>query len=115
FVFLYFCRSADYAYWWGSTSRGSAGPAFSAIQFAHIYFATQSMFLVVGGALMLAWIFKNGLQLRPFHPDGCNGLAPVGTLIFLFWIFALLLAGAIFVSTALGYLRLEKAHVFLAP
>ena len=114
FVFLYFCRSADYAYWWGSTSRGSAGLAFAAIQFAMIYFATQSMFLVVGGALMLAWIFKNGLQLRPFHPDGCNGLAPVGTLIFLFWIFALLLAGAIFVATALGYLGLEKAHVFWA-
>jgi hypothetical protein len=111
-VFLYFCRSADYAFWWGSTSHGVAGLAFAAIQFAMVYFATQAIFLVAAGALMLARLFLNGLTLRPFHPDGCNGLAPVGTLIFLLWVFALLLAGAVFVATVLGYLGLETSRVF---
>lgn len=73
-----------------------------------VYYATQGMILVVSGSMMLAGLFKQGLHLRPFHADGCNGLRPVGSLIFFLWVFALVLAASIFVAMGVGYLGLEQ-------
>jgi hypothetical protein len=59
----------------------------------------------------------NPVQTNPassYHGDGCNGLSPLGSLIFLSWIFAILLASAIYVVLFLGYLGIEKTEIGLA-
>lgn len=110
-VFLQFYRLDRYSYWWGSSAHGYTGLVFACIECAMVYYATQAMFLIGAASLLLGGAFAAGLQLRPFHPDGCNGLSSVGLLIFLLWILALVVAGGIFIVLYLGYLGLQKTQV----
>jgi hypothetical protein len=109
--FLHLREDPSLSRWWGSAAHGQAGLVFAGIEFVMVYCATQGLFLIIGASLMIAVSFGRGLQLRPFHPDGCNGLSSIGTVIFLLWTFALLLAAAIFVTMYLGYLGLEKTQL----
>jgi hypothetical protein len=51
------------------------------------------------------------MDLRPFHPDGCNGLAPLGKQIFLLWSNALVGGLAIYVTLRFGYLGVERTPI----
>jgi hypothetical protein len=97
-----------YEYWWGSKSHGHAGFAFSIIAGLMVYYGVEGFILVSFGALAVSRIFQRGLTLKPFHPDGCNGLNPVGTLIFLLWAFSVAGSGAIFITLFFGYLGVEN-------
>lgn len=98
-------------YWWGSQAHGYAGLVLACDVFVMVYVGTQGIFAITTGSLMLARLFKNGIALRPYHYDGCNGLSTVGNLIFLLWIISIVLAGAIYVVMGLGYFGLERTQV----
>ncbi|HUJ44101.1 MAG TPA: hypothetical protein VLW52_10880 [Opitutaceae bacterium] len=110
-VFFHFHRDAGFAYWWGSSQHGPAGLVFAGLEFGMVYFGTQAMIQIAFGSLMLTRLFSHGITLRPFHPDGCSGMSPVGRLIFALWIFVVCLGGEIIVTLFSGYLGIEKLQI----
>lgn len=110
-VFFYFYRNPGYHYWWGSDIHGRAGLVLAAVEFVMVYFATQSVFLILAGAAMIAGMFQKGVELRPFLADRCNGLGPIGNLILMLWLIALIGAMAVYVTMGLGYLGIERMPI----
>lgn len=107
-VFLSFHYSVPHAQWWGNRLYGFDGILFSAIEAGMVYYGTQSILLVGCASAMLSKLLTGKLALRPFHPDGANGLAPVGRMIMLLWALALVLGAEICVALFLGYLGIER-------
>lgn len=110
-AFVYFATAADYAFWWGSTENGVAGFYLAVIEGLMVFYGLQAIYLITAASFMFLRIFRGGIRLRPFHPDGCTGLAPIGRLIVLLWLFAIALGGAIYVALRLGYLGLSEIGV----
>lgn len=108
--FLSLVDDSEYQYWWGSKNHGYAGVVFSIIAGLMVYYGVQGFILVSSGALAISRIFQRGLTLKPFHPDGCNGLNSIGTLIFLLWAFSVAGAGSIFITIFFGYLGVENTN-----
>lgn len=111
YVFYGLYQDQEVRYWWGSATHGCAGLLLAVVVSIMIYFGTQGMFLITVGALMIARMFRKGLQLRPYHPDGCNGLSVLGNLILLLWIISIVLVGAIYVVFGLGYFGLQRTQL----
>jgi hypothetical protein len=109
FVYLHF--SAQYAFWWGNRLHGAAGLAFAVMVGAMVFAVVWGSLLLVFGSLMLARVISLPIDLRPFHPDGCNGLAPLGKQIFLLWSNAMVGGLAIYVTLRFGYLGVEHTPV----
>ncbi len=109
FVSLHFDKRFEY--WWGSSAHGSAGLLFAANEFLMVYYGTQGLLLLTCAVLMISSVFKDDINLQPYHPDGCNGLLPIGELILYIWLSSIVFAGAIFVATYYGYLGLESTPV----
>lgn len=110
-VFLQLHLRTDLSYWWGSEYHGRAGIVFALIEGITVYFGSQAILQITWGSFMLARLFSRGLTLRPFHPDGCNGLEPLGRQIFILWVFAICLSTEIIVTLFLGYLGIEHTQV----
>jgi hypothetical protein len=110
-LFLYLYASPRYAYWWGSHQHGSAGLLFAIIVGGMVFSALWGLVILIFGAAMLARIFSLPMDLRPFHRDGCNGLAPLGRQIFLLWGNALFGGIAIYVALRLGYLGIQRTPI----
>ena len=108
-LFLHLSGSAEF--WWGNRSYGAAGLAFAVIIGTMVFAVLQGAVILVFGALMLARLMTLPVELKPFHRDGCNGLAPLGRQIFLLWWNALLGGLAIFVALRLGYLGIEHTPI----
>lgn len=107
-LFVSFHFAEAYSYWWGHHQHGLAGYLFAVITAGMVYFGTQTMVLTSFGSVMFAGLLRNPVSFRPFHPDGANGLAPLGRLIMLFWILAVVLGAEICVTLFLGYLGIER-------
>lgn len=108
FFFIRFFLLAQYDHWWGNVEFGYSGIYMSISVSLMTYYGTQVMIHLIIGSLMYERILREGLQPRLFHADRCNGLLPLGNLIFLSWLLALLLAAAITITIFLGYLGIEK-------
>lgn len=107
-VFLGF-RSGDvYATWWGHRQYGPGGLVFAGIEAVMVYFGTQTMVLTAFASAMFSQLLAGPIAFRPYHPDGANGLAPLGRMIMLLWMLALALGAEICVALFLGYLGIEK-------
>lgn len=107
-IFYYLSVAASHVHWWGHSNYGYAGVAFALAAALMVYWGSRAVMLMGMGSVMLARIIRFPLKLRPFHPDGCNGLAPLGRQIINLWLFALVLAFAIYVTLSFGYLGVEK-------
>jgi len=110
-VFIETYTGDNCSFWWGCAIYGRAGLLFSFIVFLMMYYGTQILFLTAAASLMIAKLFSLEMQLRPFHADGCNGLRPVGKLLFLLWLISILLAAAVFVAMGIGYIGIEKTPI----
>lgn len=110
-LFLYLYASPHYDYWWGSRQHGAAGLLFAVIVGGMVFCALWGLVILIFGAAMLARIFSLPMELRPFHCDGCNGLAPLGRQIFLLWGNALFGGIAIYVALRLGYLGIQGTPI----
>lgn len=110
-IFYYISKDNDYNHWWGYHSYGSTGTVFAIIEGLMVYWGSRTILLMGMGSLMLANFIGHPLLLRPFHPDGCNGLSPLGQQIIYLWLFALTLAFAIYVTLSFGYLDIEKTVI----
>ncbi len=98
----------EYGYWWGHLVYGYAGLIVLLLGGGVIYYGVRSFVLVCTASAMASELMTRTFHLRPFHPDGCNGLSSLGGLIMYFWLFALNIAIAIFLALHLGYLGLEN-------
>ncbi|HPA52417.1 MAG TPA: hypothetical protein PLP50_12540 [Thermoanaerobaculia bacterium] len=107
-VFLAFRNGDAHTSWWGHRQFGPGGLAFAFIEAAMVYFGTQTMVLTAFASAMFARLLAGRIAFRPFHPDGANGLAPMGRMIMMLWILALVLGAEICVALFLGYLGIEK-------
>ncbi len=110
-LFLHLSRSAQLDYWWDSNHYGAAGTTFAIIIGLMVFAVLQGAIILIFGALMLAGLMTFPVELKPFHRDGCNGLAPLGRQIFLLWWNALLGGLAIYVALRLGYLGIEHTPI----
>jgi hypothetical protein len=110
-IFFSLAKATGNASWWGYHAYGYSGALFALIETMMVYWGSRTIILMGVGSLMLAKFISYPILLRPFHPDGCNGLSPLGRQIFLLWLFALSLAFAIYVTLAMGYLGIEKTVV----
>jgi hypothetical protein len=109
--FLHLTRAQAHLGWWGDQHYGYAGVVFALLEMLMVYWGSQTVIVLGIGSVMLSRLMRGPLALRPFHEDGCNGLSPLGTQIVLLWLFALVLALAIFVVVRLGYLGIEHTMV----
>jgi hypothetical protein len=110
-VFYSMSRATGYNDWWGYHEYGNAGVVFAFIEALMVYWGVRTIILMGIGSLMLSSFISHPLALRPFHPDGCNGLSPLGRQIIFLWIFSLTLAFAIYVAISIGYLGIEKTLI----
>lgn len=101
--------SADTASWWGNHGYGVAGAVFAAMASLMVFGMLGGAIIMVYGSLMLARLMTLPVELRPFHRDNCNGLAPLGRQIMLLWSNALLGGLAIYVTLRLGYVGIERS------
>ncbi len=113
-LFLHLSGSAQLSYWWGSNQYGMAGDAFAVIIGLMVFAVLQGAIILIFGALMFARQMTLPVELKPFHRDGCNGLAPLGRQIFFLWWNALLGGLAIYVALRLGYLGIERTPIVWA-
>jgi hypothetical protein len=110
-AFIAFSHSPNVAHWWGYAGYGSAGTAFAlAIAFV-IFWGCRGLFIIGNGSLMVGKLCEFPVVFRPFHPDGCNGFAPVGEIVVLLWLDSLALLLTIFVTMHFGYLEIERTPV----
>lgn len=107
-LFLRFTWEPTLANWWGSRRFGWGGLSFAAIEAAMVFVGSQVMILSAVASAMLYRLLRTTLQIRPFHPDGANGLDPLGRMVILFWMLALPLGTEVFITFRLGYLGIEK-------
>lgn len=107
--FALFHLGVEYIGWWGSSASGHAGLGLVAIEFVMVYFGTQGVVHIAIGAALVGRLVCQSIEPRPFHPDGCGGLAPVGGLIVMLWLFAICLAMEVLITLKLGYLGIENA------
>ncbi|MCI0506039.1 MAG: hypothetical protein L0Z73_07985, partial [Gammaproteobacteria bacterium] len=110
-IFYSMSRATSYSDWWGYHEYGYAGVAFAFVEALMVYWGMRTVILMGMGSIMLASFIRRPLVLRPFHPDGCNGLSPLGQQIIFLWIFSLTLAFAIYVTISIGYLGIEKTLI----
>jgi len=113
-LFFYLYASPRYAYWWGNRQNGAAGLLFAMIVGGMVFSVLWGLVILVFGAAMLARVFSLPIDLKPFHRDGCNGLAPLGKQIFLLWWNALFGGIAIYVALRLGYLGVQRTPIVWA-
>ena len=106
--FLGFHWDADNAAWWGHQNHGLTGVFFAGVEGVMVYYGTQAMTLTAFASAMFSKLISGQVVLRPFHPDGANGLAPLGRMIMVLWLLSLAIAAAICVTLFLGYLGLER-------
>ena len=107
-TFLGFYTNQELASWWGSAQHGRAGLVLAIVETAMVYFGVRGMASLGVASLLLTRMLRTNVTLRPFHPDGCNGLAPLGRLIVLLWLFAIAVGGEVTVALKLGYLGIEQ-------
>ncbi len=111
FLQLYLSPQPEYASWWGNQNYGIAGLVFSIIVGGMVFSVLWGSVILVFGSLMLARLMRRPVRLRPFHQDGCNGLAPLGRQIFLLWWVAFFGGVAIYITLQFGYLKVEENPV----
>lgn len=99
---------SSFEYWWGHSIHGYAGFLIIFIGSCLVYYAVRGFTLISAGSVMVSRILFEPFRLRPFHPDGCNGVAPLGILTMFLWAFSLNIAIAIFILLHFGYFDLER-------
>jgi hypothetical protein len=110
-AFALFSDSPAANFWWGFSGYGYAGFIFAILIGIAVYWGTRAFFILGFGSLMIARLLERPVTIRPFHADGCSGFAPVGEIIILLWLYALLVALAIVVVMRQGYLGIENTPV----
>lgn len=98
--------------WWGYIDYGCTGYILALIEGIMVYEGSKVITSLGFGSFMLSrFIRRHPLKLRPFHPDGCNGLTPFGHQVLFLWLVALALIFSIYVTLKFGYLDVEKTVV----
>lgn len=100
-------RAHGLEYWWGHSSHGPAGIFFAVACGLALYFGGVCLWLLTTGLNSISTVFEHPISLRPFHPDGCNGLKPVGNYIIFLFCLCLAMAVAIWITLGLGYLHIQ--------
>ena len=111
FAFFAYSNSKSVSYWWGYAGFGNAGLVFSMMIGTTVFWGTRGLFILGYGSLMIGRLLEAPLAFRPFHPDGCNGLMPIGRLILLLWADSAIVALAVFITMQSGYLGIEQTPI----
>lgn len=107
-VFISISQSPEFTTWWGNSIHGIAGYYFSVIVGLVIFAGTMALTNLVFISIFLVKVIPGGFNLNLFHPDGCNGLSPLGKVIFVYWLFAVFLGSEMFITVYFGYFGLER-------
>lgn len=99
---------SQFSAWWGNIIYGYAGLFILFIDGIVVYLGMRAFVLLSTASLMIARLMGKPFILRPFHPDGCNGLSHLGRIIMCLWIMALNISVAIGLPIYLGYFGVEK-------
>jgi hypothetical protein len=106
---VHLSRLDSTTFWWGHHGYGIAGAVYAVMAAFVVFGMLWGTIIMVYGSLMLTRLMSLPIELRPFHRDNCNGLAPLGRQIMLLWSNALLGGLAIFVTLRLGYVGIERS------
>lgn len=105
-VALYFNGSSDSG-WWGNPQYGPAGLVLACAVTLAIFYGLHALYLLAVAQYSIARLVSNGIHLRPFHPDGCNGFTKLGNLLLLLLLLCGFCAAAAWVTIWHGYLGIE--------
>ncbi len=93
--------------WWGNPQYGPAGVLLACGVVLVIFFGTHSLYMLAVAQYSIGRLVANGVHLRPFHPDGCNGFAKLGNLLLLLLLVCAFCVTAAYITIWHGYLGIE--------
>lgn len=106
-TFLLMTHNAGLSYWWGYHEYGFAGYYLAIIVSVAAYYGFFAIFATVTTIRAIRTLKGYRLCLRPFHPDECSGLRPLGDLIVLIYAGTIIVGIGLFTTQFLGYFGLE--------
>lgn len=106
-IALYYNGSADSG-WWGNPQYGPAGLVLACAVSLVIFYGLHALYLLAVAQYSIARLVSNGIHLRPFHPDGCNGFTRLGNLLLLLLLLCGFCAAAAWITIWHGYLGIEE-------
>lgn len=106
-ILLRLAASPQTVNWWGNVAHGPSGVVFSLAVGLMVFGLVMGIFVLIGIAGLLSTLARAPFKLRPFHPDGCSGMNPMGIQILWLWSCVFFGVAAVYVALRLGYLGLE--------
>ena len=93
--------------WWGNPVYGKAGLVLAVTIPLAMFYGMHSLYLLAVAQHSISKLISKGIKLRPFHPDGSNGFARLGSFLLLLLALCILYALAAWVTLWHGYLGIE--------
>jgi hypothetical protein len=93
--------------WWGNPQYGSAGVLLACGVALVIFYGTHALYILAVAQYSIGRLVSNGVHLRPFHPDGCNGFGRLGNLLLLLLLMCAFCITAAYITIWHGYLGIE--------
>jgi len=93
--------------WWGNPQYGPAGVLLACGVALVIFYGTHSLYMLAVAQYSIGRLVSNGVHLRPFHPDGCNGFGKLGNLLLLLLLMCAFCVTAAYITIWHGYLGIE--------
>lgn len=103
---LYFNGRADTG-WWGNPRYGPAGIMLAFGVSVVIFYGMHALYMLAVAQYSIGRLVSNGVHLRPFHPDGCNGFGKLGNLLLLLLLMCVFCAAAAWIAIWHGYLGIQ--------
>ena len=94
--------------WWGNPQYGPAGLVLACGVALVIFYGTHSLYMLAVAQYSIGRLVSNGVHLRPFHPDGCNGFGKLGNLLLLLLLMCAFCVTAAYITIWHGYLGIEE-------
>lgn len=99
------------ATWWGHASHGLAGHVLAAAIGFMVFVGGSWLFLLACGLGALSALLKHPVQLKPLHPDGCNGFAKFGDYLISLFLLSIMIAATAWLCLWKGYLGVEHLAI----
>ncbi len=106
-IALYYNGRSDTG-WWGNPQYGPAGIYLAVAVSLAIFVGLHALYMLAVAQYSIGRLVSNGIHLRPFHPDGCNGFAKLGNLLLALLVLCILCATAAWITIWHGYLGIEE-------
>ena len=106
-IALYYNGRSDTG-WWGNPRYGPAGIYLAVAVSLAIFVGLHALYMLAVAQYSIGRLVSNGIHLRPFHPDGCNGFGKLGNLLLVLLVLCILCATAAWITIWHGYLGIEE-------